>query len=196
MARRRGETVKVYVTISGGLKYGFRTNKAIHNSYKAELGQTEYNGAAGVVFGANAPKPAKASKEFASGTIGSFCSTAKINDLRAANWVVTRKNSIRGIKTGGKTRTVFVEMPGGYKHAWNLTASEVDLAGILGFQIATGADASDLVWGVNSPKPPRATKRENGSSTSTFCKPQQSVIDAAIEAGFSISGIDYDLLPN
>jgi hypothetical protein len=40
MARRRGETVQVYVTILGSLKYGFRTNKSIHDAYKAELGQT------------------------------------------------------------------------------------------------------------------------------------------------------------
>lgn len=87
-------------------------------------------------------------------------------------------------------------MPGGYKYAWNITTAEADLAATLGFVAATGADAPNLIWGVNSPKPPRASKRENGSSVSTFCKPQQSVIDAAITAGFSISGVDYDLLPN
>jgi hypothetical protein len=196
MARRRGETVQVYVTILGSLKYGFRTNKSIHDAYKTELGQTTYAGAAGVFFGANSPKPAKASKEFASGTVGSFCSTDKISTLRAADWVVTRKNNIRGIKTSGKTRTVFVDMPGGYKYAWNITAAEVSLSTTLGFEAATGADASSLIWGINYPKPPRASKKENGSSVSTFIKPQASVIDAAITAGFSVGGVDYDLLPN
>ncbi len=194
MARRRGEQIKVYVEV-GNLKYGFRTTESVHNSYKGELGQITYAGAVGVVFGANSPKPARATKEFAAGSISSFCSSDKIPSLKKNNWVVTNNGSIRGIKTAGKTRTVFVDMPGGWKYAWNITKAEADLSAILGFQLATGADAADLVWGVNDPKPPRATKRENGSSTSTFIQPKQSVIDKAIEAGFSISGINYDLLP-
>jgi hypothetical protein len=155
-----------------------------------------YAGAAGVFFGANSPKPAKASKEIAGGTVGSYCSTDKIASLRDDEWTVTRKNSIRGVKTAGKTRTVYVDMPGGYKYAWNITSAEASLGTVLGFTAATGADASSLIWGINYPKPPRATKKENGSSTSTFVKPQPSVIDAAITAGYSISGVDYDLLPN
>lgn len=196
MARRRGETTQVYVTILSGLKYGFRTNKALHLAHGAVLGQETYVSAAGVFFGANSPKPAKASLETASGTVSSFCSTASIDALKTAGWVVTRKNSIRGVKTGGKTRTVYVDMPGGYKYAWNITATEASLASTLGFVAASGADASSLIWGVNYPKPPRASKKENGSTTSTFCKPQQSVITAAITAGYTISGVDYDLLPS
>ena len=194
MARRRGEQIKVYVEV-GNLKYGFKTTESVHNSYKGELGQITYGGAVGVVFGANSPKPARATKEFASGSISSFCSSDKIASLKKNDWVVTNNGSIRGIKTGGKTRTVFVDMPGGWKYAWNITKAEADLSAILGFQVATASDAADLVWGVNDPKPPRAVKRENGSSTSTFIQPKQSVIDKAIEAGFSISGINYDLLP-
>lgn len=194
MARRRGEQTEVYV-IFGNLKYGFKTTKDIHETYKGELGQTTYAGAAGVVFGANSPKPPRATKEFAAGNISSFCSSDKIPALKKSNWTVTRKGSIRGVKTAGKTRTVYHEMPGGWKYAWSLTAAEVDLAGTLGFTVATGADATDLVWGVNYPKPPRATKRENGSSVSTFIAPKQSVIGKAIEAGFSVSGVDYDLVP-
>lgn len=195
MARRRGEQVKVYVK-RGELDYGFKTTKNVHNFVKNNLGQTTYAGKAGVVFGANSPKPSRATKEFETGSISSFCSDAKIAELRKDNWVVTSNGSIRGIKTGGKTRTVYVEMPGGYKHAWNITAAEASLAAILGFKLAQSNEAGDLVWGVNSPKPPRAAKRENGSSTSTFIKPQASVIDKAIEVGFSITGIDYELLPN
>lgn len=196
MARRRGETVQVYVTILGGLKYGFRTTKTVHNAHGAILGQDTYQSAPGVFFGANSPKPAKATLETPTGNVSSYCSTAKIDDLKAANWTITRRNSIRGVKTAGRTRTVYVDMPGGYKYAWNITAAEAALASTLGFTAATGADASSLIWGVNYPKPPRASKKENGSSVSTFCKPQQSVIDAAITAGYSISGVDYDLLPN
>ncbi len=195
MARRRGETIECYVDLNGKLDYGFRTNKDIHESYKAELGQTTYAGKIGVVFGCNSPKPSRATKEFASGSISSFCSTDKISSLKKADWVVTRKGSIRGIKTTGKTRTVYVDMPGGWKYAWNITKEEADLSGDLGFELADGGVAGDLSWGVQYPKPPRATKREAGSSTSTFIAPKASVIDAAVGKGWSISGVDYDLIP-
>ncbi len=195
MARRRGEQVEVYVTI-GSLKYGFKTTKSVHNSYKSELGQTTYNGSAGVFFGANSPKPPRATKEFASGTIGSYCSTDKISSLKSNGWTVSRKARIRGVKTAGKTRTVYVDMPGGWKYAWNITASEADLASELGFVLATGADATDLIWGVNYPKPPRASKTDENGTTSTFIKPQNSAIEAAIGKGWSVSGVDYDLLPD
>lgn len=194
MARRRGKQIAVYVNL-GSLKYGFKTQQEVHNSYKNELGQITYQGAAGVVFGANAPKPARATKEFAQGAISSFCSSNKIDDLKNNNWTVTSKGSIRGIKTAGKTRTVYIDMPGGWKYAWNITAAEADLAAELGFKLATGADARSLVWGVQTPKPPRASKRENGSTTSTFMLPKQSQIENAINAGYSVSGVDYDLLP-
>ncbi len=98
MARRRGEQVEVYVTI-GSLKDGFKTTKSVHNSYKSELGQTTYNGSAGVFFGANSPKPPRATKEFASGTIGSYCSTDKISSLKSNGWTVSRQARIRGVKT-------------------------------------------------------------------------------------------------
>ncbi len=195
MVRRRGETIEAYVNF-GNLRYGFRTTRSVHNSYKGELGQITYNGAQGVVFGANSPKPPRASREFATGTISSFCSTANIDSLRSGGWTISRNNRIRGIKTAGKTRTVFVDMPGGWKYAWNITAQEVDLASILGFQVATGADARDLVWGVNNPKPPRAVRRTEEGSQSTFIRPQASRIDAAFAAGFAVTGVDYDLLPD
>ncbi len=194
MARRRGELTDVYVTI-GSLKYGFKTTKSVHNSYKGELGQTTYNNAAGVFFGANSPKPPRASKEFASGSISSYCSTDKISSLRQSGWTVTRRARIRGVKTAGKTRTVYVPMPGGWNYAWNITAAEADLAAELGFTLATGADAGDLIWGVNNPKPPRASKKTGDGTVSTFIQPKQSVIEAAIGKGYSITSVDYDLLP-
>lgn len=196
MARRRGETVQVYVTILNSLKYGFRTNQDFYIAHGEALGQEAYANQAGVFFGANSPKPAKATKEFSGGSKGSFCSTNKIDDLKLADWIITRKARIRGVKTAGKTRTVYVDMPGGYKHAWNIPAAEMDLATNLGFVAATGSDASSLIWGINFPKPPRALKRTDGVSRSSFIKPMASVIEAAITAGFSVSGVDYDLLPN
>ncbi len=195
MARRRGEQVEVYVTI-GSLKYGFRTTKSVHDSYKAELGQTTYAGSVGVFFGANSPKPPRATKEFASGTIGSYCSTDKVSSLKKNGWTVANRTRIRGIRTAGKTRTVYVDMPGGWRYAWNITSTEADLASELGFVLATGSDARELIWGVNYPKPPRASKKEETGTVSTFIKPQNSVIESAIGKGWTVSGVDYDLLPD
>jgi hypothetical protein len=196
MVRRRGELISAYVKITEAIKYGFKTTKSVHNTHKTILGQTTYANAAGVFFGANAPKPSRASKLLASGTVSSFCSTDKIADLKEALWTITKKGSIRGIKSAGLTRTVYVDMPGGWKYAWNITAAEAtSLQEKLQFTQATAADGGSLIWGVNYPKPPRASKVTEAGVQSSFIKPQASVIEAAIADGYSVSGIDYDLLP-
>lgn len=196
MARNRGERVKVYVTLRN-FKYGFLTQKQGHNAHKAALGQTAFAGAAGVFFGANAPKPPRATYDGSENTFSSFCSTDKVATLKKTEgWSVNDRTGRRGVKTTGKTRTVYVEMPGNWKYAWNLPVSEIDLAADLGFVQATGSDAADLVWGVNEPKPPRASRKTAEGTQSTFVKPQPSVMDAASGKGFTISSVDYDLIPN
>ncbi len=198
MPRRRGNKIPVYVTYrpyaSSELKYGFQCHEAFHNQYKGELGQTAFAGAAGVFFGCNSPKPNRASKDETSGSVSSFCSNNKIDSLQKAGWTIIGFTRFRGIKTAGKSRTVYVPMPGGYNYAWNITASEVDLAGELGFIAATGS-TQDLIWG-SSPKPPRASKKnETGRTVSTFIQPKLSVIEAAVGKGWSVSGVNYDLIP-
>lgn len=194
MVRRRGNKIAAYVTFKSTLKYGFQINEGFHETYKGELGQTQYAGAVGVFFGCNSPKPNRASKLLASGTVSSFCSSASEKNLRAAGWTINNRGSnIRGLKTSGLTRTVFVPMPGGYNYAWNLTAAEVSHAEVLGIQEAEGS-TSNLIWG-SSPKPPRASKKEAGGTVSTFIQPKQSIINEAVEAGWSIRGVDYALLP-
>jgi hypothetical protein len=196
MARRRGERAKVYVEISGGRKYGFQTQERIPNLYGKNLGMTKFAGASGVFFGANAPKPPRASFTDNTGTVSSFCSESVTSVLRKTEgWSITRNGRIRGVKSSGRTRTVFIEMPGNWKYAWNITAAEADLASLLGFELAQGSDASSLVWGVGDPKPPRATKKTAEGTTSTFIKPQASVIDRATADGWTVSAVNYDLLP-
>jgi hypothetical protein len=197
MARRRGNRIKVWVQISGNRKYGFQTQEVVHNRLKENLGQTAFSGASGVFFGANAPKPPRATLEESTGSVSSFCGTNKVADLKkTAGWTVTDSGTIRGVRTSGKTRTVYVDMPGGWKYAWNITAAEADRSADLGFELATGADASGLVWGVGEPKPPRAYLKEAEGMVSSFIKPQQSVIDAAVAKGWTVTSIDYALLPD
>ncbi len=199
MARRRGKKIPVHVSYkpygSKELKYGFQCHETFHNQYKGVLGQTAFTGAAGVFFGCNSPKPNRAAKDEKTETVSSFCSSNKFNDLQKAGWTIIGFTRFRGVKVAGKSRTVYVPMPGGYNYAWNITASEVDLAGELGFEVATGS-TPDLIWG-SSPKPPRASKKnETGRTVSTFIQPKLSVIEAAIGKGWSVSGVNYDLIPD
>lgn len=195
MPRRRGEKVPAYVAFSG-LNYGFQVHKSFHNQYKGELGQTTYSGAAGVFFGANSPKPNRASKEVENGSrISSWCSSSKINTLQQNEWIISAsKSGIRGIKSSGASRTVYVPMPGAYNYTWNLTATETEHMGVLGITQATGS-TENMVWG-STPKPPRASRRINRSTVSTFIQPKPSIIEAAVAAGWTVTGVNYDLLPN
>lgn len=197
MARRRGERTRVYVELTGSLKYGFQTQEKILNTYGKNLGMTKFVSAAGVFFGANAPKPPRATFTDASGSNSSYCSEKVTDTLKKTEgWAITRQGTIRGVKTAGLTRTVYLDMPGGWKYAWNISAAEADLASIMGFQLATGSDARDLIWGVDDPKPPRAAKKTPAGITSTFIKPQLSVIEKAIQEGWTVSSVNYDLIPN
>jgi hypothetical protein len=206
MPRARGTRVKVHVKL-GSLQYGFLTQEAGHEQHKAILGQTAYTNAAGVFFGANSPKPPRAtfngsavssSPEAASSSFSSFCGTDKVKDIKkTAGWTVQEKTRRRGILNSAKSVTVYVEMPGGWKYAWNITKSDLDLRTDLGFVQAGAQDAAELIWGVDSPKPPRAVRKNaNGQIESSFIKPQASVIDAAAAKGWTVSGIDYALIPN
>ena len=194
MVRRRGNKVQAYVTFKSVLKYGFQINESFHETYKSELGQTQFAGAVGVFFGCNSPKPNRASKLSATGTASSFCSSASEKSLQKAGWTInSRGSNIRGIKTAGLSRTVYIPMPGGYNYAWNLTAAEISVIEELGIQEAE-ADTANLIWG-STPKPPRASKKEASGSVSTFIQPKQSIITGAVEKGWSIKGINYELLP-
>lgn len=204
MPRRRGEQIQAYVDM-GDLKYGFLLNKKLHEQVKTAFGQTAYNGAANVFFGANAPKPYRASgktgllaggdaSSFTGDNLSSFCSNNKVSGLKTAGWNVSRRNSIRGIKNSGPTRTVYITMPGGWKYAWNITKAEVDLKDTLGFVEATASDADNLIWGVNAPKPPRASTRTPQGRVSSFIVPKQSVINAAVEKGYTVTSVNSGLL--
>ena len=191
MARRRGERIEVYVGISPNLLYGFKTQASIHNAYKDILQQVTWKSKAGVFWGANSPKPFRASKEFATGRVSSFCSdgAANLKALRDDGWTITRSRKQRGVKLAGKTRTVYVDMPGGYKYAWNLTRAEVaEATGQLGVKLATGTE-EDLIWG-STPKPPRAQKQTGAGSVSTFSDPSEAAGVAAAEAGWTVGSFD------
>ena len=196
MARARGPRTPVFVTIRAGtaqVKYGFGAS-ARSAPHRAALGQTIVTAAnsTGVFFGANSPKPQTASKEFPAGIIGSFCDDANVETLKADDWNVSPNGRLPSLRRTGRTRTVGVEMPGGWTYCWHITVDDVDLGASLGFDEITNLNG--VVLGVNSPKPPRATRRVNGSTESSFIEPRLATMTAAAAAGFRVSGVSYDLL--
>lgn len=135
-------------------KYGFLTNTEA--GVRSALGQEAVDGTTTqVVFGANAPKPGRASK----GSDSSYYSIGKRATLLTAKWNLTPPKIRRG-KSSTKTKAVYVEVDG-IKYAWKQpiathAAISGDAAG-LGVVTATGSER-DLVYGASFPKPRRARK--------------------------------------
>jgi hypothetical protein len=201
MPKRRGNKVEIYVPIDGGLKYGWVGSEKVLKTYGLVLGQAPATGVPGVFYGANSPKPntARRSEESTTGgqaqnngsRVSSFCAKNKINELKKAGWKIIPTSTIRGIKTSGVTVTVYVEMPGGYNYAWNYDSTEQEYLPILGITKAS-ASTENLVWG-SFPKPPRASKEIGGSQTSTFIEPKANTVEKAVAAGWSVTGVAYEL---
>jgi len=161
------------------IKYGFLTNADA--GVKGALGHVEVTGAYpdGLVIGANAPKPPRASRLRATGTESSYCDADAVATARAAGWRVS-PGKVRIGSSKKKSKTVYVTYTGGIKYAWNMpndTYAKIgaDLAA-LGIQLATSAD-EDLVFGARYPRVPRVIKPIFGTDTvdnvSTFCDPQK-----------------------
>ncbi|MBD2090377.1 hypothetical protein H6F67_10975 [Microcoleus sp. FACHB-1515] len=190
MARARGERDRVFVTL-GTLQYGFLASSN-SRPHRAALGHVAFTNQAGVVFGANSPKPNRATKEItATNIVSSFCDPGREAALKADDWVINGGGRRRGIARTPRSRSVFVDM-GTYNYAWNLTADEQQHMQILGIEFASGSTPA-LVWG-STPKPPRATRKINGRVVSTFIRPDRTVVTAAENAGWSISD-PFGVLP-
>lgn len=183
MARARGERTRVFVSL-GPVNYGFAAS-ANSNNHRGALGHTIFNQQPGVVFGANSPKPNRATKEITSiNIVTSFFDPSREAALRADDWIIHGGGRRRGLARTPRSRTVFVDM-GTYNYAWNLTTAEQANMEILGIEFASGSTPS-LVWG-STPRPPRATRRINGRIHSTFIRPTLAIVEAAQAAGWSIS---------
>lgn len=197
MARTDSKRI-VYVTPFRGssIKYGFATN--IDQTQGNQLGHTDVSAGipTGYVFGANSPKPARASKRYATGTVSSFVDADQVAAARAQNWKIGTGRLRRG-GSSGRSKTVYVTL-GGINYAWQMpddTAARIGSLASLGIREATGAE-TDLVFGATTPKPPRAKKAIGGTGESqtiisTFYDPS-----ASLPAGWSASGrIDVTQTP-
>jgi hypothetical protein len=189
---RYDDTVLVFVTPIAGtqVKYGFRTT--LEANYRTQLSQTLVDLGTtfpvGLVIGANAPKPPKASKLVATGTKSSFCSFPRQAQARAAGWRVGSPK-LRSARATARSQVYYLTIRG-IKYAWNLpTATATRLSGRLaqlGVRAATAND-TDLVFGAEFPKPPRVAvasgSGDNVNVYSTFCDPQR--LDS-LPAGFQV----------
>lgn len=188
MSRTGPKRIVSVVPFNGSpIKYGFATN--IDQAQSQQLGQAAITTfASGFVFGANAPKPARARKRFASGIVSSFISASSVVAARGAGWSVGKGK----YRTGGTTpkgKTVYVTI-GGIKYGWvmpNTTAQRMGGSiSQLGIKEAMSTD-KDVVFGASYPKPPTASRSvasSGGASTlTTFYDPS-----IALPAGWRSSG--------
>lgn len=191
MPRLRGPQEKVFVPIIRGatFNYGYKMNKAQFNSIGSTLGIKIALGEPGVFYGADSPRPGRARLKTATGSQSSFYDQRKADSLAKAGWQLESAPRTRAIRNYGNSITVAVDTPRGYMYAWNITKADKDIALSLGAELPTNANL--LVWG-SFPKPPKATKRDATGSKSTFCPPTQQAIEAAIQAGWAVEGLDGD----
>ncbi|MGG6293798.1 hypothetical protein ACQ4M4_05180 [Leptolyngbya sp. AN02str] len=167
----------VFVTPYTGaaVKYGFLTN--VVAAVSTACGHTavdEANPPAGLVFGANSPKPGRATRRRADGNDSSYYSIGSASALRTAGYSLTRPRIRRGT-AGNNSFPVYVTL-GGIKYAWRMPVHTYLSLGAdranLGIQDASASD-NDLVWGARTPKPPRGYKVEADKVISTFIDPQK-----------------------
>jgi hypothetical protein len=165
-----GKRTLVYVIVSPQIpiKYGFPTN--MEASDRQALGHASAIGAggyvSGIVFGANAPKPATARRFTASkGYQSSFINAGNYQTAAQAGWSIGRAKIRRGGKTP-KMVAVYVTI-GTIKYAWLMhkrlyenSTLKADMAK-LGIKLAGGE--KDLVWGARYPTPPTAQYRAVGT---------------------------------
>lgn len=154
------------------IRYGFLTN--IDAADGVALGHQDANAAVnGLVFGANSPKPARASRKRATGTTSSFIDWNSVAAARTAGWSIG-KASIRRGGTTAKSRVVAVTFQG-ITYAWNMPLDTYNNIGAgdrqtLGLR-DTDTNDTDLVFGADSPKPPKAIFDAGENSYSTYYDP-------------------------
>ena len=188
----------VHVNPFTGSGIAFAFNSASSATQKTDLGQTDVNLAAppaGLVIGANAPKPGRAAKKIPGGSVSSYFDIGKAGTLKAADWRIVSMPTIRRGKNQPLAKAVVITI-GGIKYAWNMpndthAAIGADLGG-LGIALADAKD-KNLVWGATYPKLPRAQKflstgTGGGNIISTFVAPLK--MDS-LPAGWSASGKEY-----
>jgi len=155
------------------IRYGFKTNiDTGDGQVLGHVAATDTN-QQGLVFGANSPKPARASRKRATGTTSSFIDWNAIAAARTQGWSIG-KASIRRGGTTAKSRVVAVTFQG-ITYAWNMPNDTYANIGAGDLQTLgvrdTDTNDTDLVFGADSPKPPKAVFDAGENIYSTFYDP-------------------------
>lgn len=142
------------------LKYGFLTSVATAvGTACGHVAVDRANLPTGLVFGANAPKPGRASKRRADGVDSTFYDVSKVSALRTAGYSLTAATIRRGRATVA-SKAVYVKLEG-IKYAWRMPLGTYTKIGedrtVLGIEDADKND-KELIWGARYPKPPKAAK--------------------------------------
>lgn len=187
-----GPKQKVFVPVLG-MKYGFLMDRNSFTGFGSVLGIEDAASETQVFYGANSPKPPRASKKDNGVTQSGFYDIAKAGSLVSAGWRLSGASRLKSIKKAGAAVTVAVPTPfGGKDYAWNIPVARKAKALELG--ATEPNDPTKLVWGA-FPKPPRASILDaTGVSFSTFCPPNQTSINAASTLGYAVEGLDGDWL--
>ena len=172
-----------------GITYAFRTTiKEAEGTVLGHAALTAATPVSGLIFKANAPKPKRATKTFATGTSSSYIAPSAITAAVAAGWDIVKAKS-NGRKSNSRFQIVVYVTINSVKYAWAMRKSQLallsDNLAALGIRKATG-DETDLVFGASFPKPPRiksiTTTGAAGSTTpqssNTFYDPSQKKIPA------------------
>lgn len=203
--------VKMYTKGKTVANYAFRTN--LEDTSGSVLGHVSAlkDGVllAGIVIGANSPKPFRATKE-AGGTKGSessYISNDKISTARGSGWTISAPR-YKSAPISTRSKLVYVETKVGAKiinYGWPMPDyqyAKIGTAGLTALGITlinttTDIPEQEAFFGVNVPRPGRASKRtqvttgqgeaavtSSGGLITTFVSDNKA--DDAIAAGWRV----------
>jgi hypothetical protein len=206
-AKPEAKMARVYIPMTLGtaqFNYAYTTKKATYSDLNSVAGMALVaDNSKNLFWGVNTPKPYRITKINDDGsTVSTWCETSKAIALKAnENYIVTPPKTGRGGISGSKNViTVYVELKGNatgiVKYGWNMsraifTDTSLDVGTNLGIQAATANDLATMIWGVNKPKPPRASKQVKKRVIETFFSPTTAIIDKLGTAGWRANNLAY-----
>jgi hypothetical protein len=175
------------------VKWLFRSTlkDSLHNNFGAVAVAADFTDVTGLIFQANSPKPARASKRTTDPEIeGAYCAYDKTAELRSDKYSI--KQPVNRLRMGTTLTDVLYVSINGLKIAWRSpkpnaeqTAEIGSYKTLLGIEVATATDR-DLVFGATFPRLPRVMKTlADGSKFSSYC--DSTKVDDALEAGWSLA---------
>ncbi len=174
------------------LKWLFRSTlkDSLHNDFGCVEVATDFTDVTGIVFQANSPQPARATKRTSDPEIeGAYCAYTKSAQLRSDKYSI--KQPVNRLRLGTTLTDILYCSVNGLKVAWRSpkpnpeqTAEIGSYKTLLGIETATANDR-DLVFGATFPRLPKVQKTlADGSKFSSYCDTTK--VDEALQAGWTL----------